>query len=283
MQFMPGGSLAQQLNKAESGFLPVLNTVKWIHDVAEGLESASRRGIIHHDVKPANILLDADGNVKIGDFGLAQTAAGKDNAAAWAASPFYVSPERISTGSESFQGDIYSLGASFYHLAASKPPFSSANVEELIWMRTKHNPVAPNQIRPELAPELSALIMKMMNRDPSMRPSYGEIISSLEVYMKHVMPNASRLRRYAGSVKKSVPPAQTAMNQTVHAVPRQDGREDPHQEENKKTAGDFRHLLCHPAVVLSVLIAAFLYFSNTPEQDSSRREMPQKQNTEQKP
>lgn len=276
MQFMNGGSLEQRQKTYPNLCVPVSDAVKWIHDIAEGLEIACRHDVIHHDVKPANIMLDTDDNVKIGDFGLAQVvkaeAIGTQKPVTAWVSPNYVSPERISTGTETFQGDIYSLGATFYHLVTGITPFSNPNIEELVWMRTKHNPVAPNQLRPDLAPELSMLIMKMMNRAPDMRPSYREIITSLEVYLKRTMPNASSMRRFASGVRKSVPPAVPGvLKNGSPALPAVQTVRDiggiPDVQVVKQNA--FLRFLYHPLVIITIsvflllviLLIAFLLFS----------------------
>ncbi len=280
MQFMNGGSLEQKQKASPNLAVPINDAVKWIHDIAEGLENASRHGVIHHDVKPANIMLDTDGNVKIGDFGLAQVvkaeAVGtRKPVTAWV-SPNYVSPERISTGTETYLGDIYSLGATFYHLVTGITPFSNPNIEELIWMRTRHNPVAPNQLRPDLAPELSTLIMKMMNRAPDMRPSYREIITTLEVYMRRTMPNSSSMRRYASSVRKSVPPASPGvMNKNGAAASPPVVQSGP-VEESSPQPGAFQRFLYHPLVIITVsvflllviLVVAFLLFSGNASREN---------------
>ena len=184
MQFMPGGSLEQKLLLKKGAPLPVEDVMQWIHDAAEGLEYAARHGIIHHDVKPGNIMLDADGNAKIGDFGIAcrqQSDVPSDREAY--GSPLYVSPEKISTGTEDSSGDIYSLGASFYHLLTGIPPFQHENLEELLWSRVKQNPVAPHMLRPGISPLISSLIMRMMNRNPELRPGYEEIIRQLNALL----------------------------------------------------------------------------------------------------
>ncbi len=188
MQFMNGGSLETKLNNAGAP-IPIPDVVKWVHDIAEGLENACRHGIVHHDIKPGNIMLDSDGNAKIGDFGIAQSILASPETVSTAketwVSPLYVSPEKVATGEENSQGDIYSLGATFYHLLTGKPPFQSENLEELIWCRTKQNPVPPNQIRPEIPLALTSLIMRMMHRYPDMRPNYQEVISSLDAFLKN--------------------------------------------------------------------------------------------------
>ena len=186
MQFMNGGSLEQKLLLKGKSLFPESDVIQWIHDAAEGLEYAARHGIVHHDVKPGNIMLDADGNAKIGDFGIAAREYSGDQPSKNSyGSPLYVSPEKISTGKEDSSGDIYSLGATFYHLLTGVPPFQHENLEELLWIRVKQNPLAPHQIRPGISPLISALIMRMMNHSPEMRPKYDEIIRILNSALHH--------------------------------------------------------------------------------------------------
>ena len=180
MQYMAGGTLENRLRKA-NGCLPMMETCRWIRDVCEGLGAARELGIVHHDVKPANILLDLDSNAKISDFGLAQAVSGKtataflDPTKMWL-SPHYVSPEKVLTGKEGPEGDIYSLGASFYHLLTGQPPFQSDNVQELVGMRTSRDPVSPDLIRPDITPALASVILDMMKRDPDARPTYPQVV-----------------------------------------------------------------------------------------------------------
>ena len=139
-------------------------------------------------------------------------------------------------------------------------------------MRTRHNPVAPNQLRPDLAPELSSLIMKMMNRAPDMRPSYREIITTLEVYMKRTMPNSSSMRRYASSVRKSVPPVSPGVLKNGAPAPVQAAPAGAAASEAEPPVqpGAFQRFLYHPLVIITVsiflllviLVVAFLLFSS---------------------
>lgn len=184
MQYMSGGSLEARIPAAGAPLPDLQEMLRYFHDVAEGLEHAAAHTIVHHDVKPGNILLDGDGNAKIGDFGLAQSAADQEDSSEipeeeWV-TPHYVSPERISSGREDFRGDIYSLGATFYHLLCGKPPFDHENLEELIWMRTRQKPVHPAVLRKDLPRNIAALLMRMLHTDPGMRPSYRQIITELE-------------------------------------------------------------------------------------------------------
>ena len=189
MQYMAGGSLEEKLT-AGKGLIPVNDVLQWMRDVAEGLDNASRHGIIHHDIKPGNIMLDPDGNAKVGDFGIAQalrdTRAEKvfELTKSWI-SPHYVSPEKVLSGKEDARGDIYSLGATFYNLITGFTPYDHNDVDELIKLRLQKDPVAPHQHRSEIPSEISRLILSMMFRDPEKRPSYREIVKTLNTCLKN--------------------------------------------------------------------------------------------------
>jgi len=191
MQYMGGGTLEQRLKKA-GGRLPVMETCRWMRDVCEGFNAAHEHGIIHHDVKPANLLLDLDSNVKIADFGLSQAISGKsadaylDPTQMWL-SPHYVSPEKVLTGEENAMGDVYSLGASFYHLLTGQLPFQSDNIQELVNMRLQQDPVRPDLVRPDITPALSSIILDMMNRKPDARPSYKQIVARINEAVRAIM------------------------------------------------------------------------------------------------
>ena len=199
MQYMSGGSLESKLPAVAGKEDHLQEILRWFHDTAEGLEHAANNNIIHHDVKPGNILMDQEGNVKIGDFGLAQSASDQSDDSEipeeeWV-TPHYVSPERISSGKEDYRGDIYSLGATFYHLLTGVPPFDHENLEELIWMRTRQKPVSPAVLRPEIPRNIAALLMRMLNVDPATRPSYGQIISELDSVLSDTKNGSLVLQR----------------------------------------------------------------------------------------
>ncbi len=184
MQYMSGGSLEDLLASAREP-LPLPHVMSWIRDIAAGLENAWRHGIIHHDIKPANIMLDQDGKAKVGDFGIAQIAdntTATDAARSWV-SPHYVSPEKLLTGQEDYRGDIYSLGATFYHLVTGVPPFNSDDLDELLRIRVNEDPVSPALHRQGLPDGMVQLILEMLARDPAQRPDYIRIIKTLNALL----------------------------------------------------------------------------------------------------
>lgn len=205
MQYMGKGSLEHLLllNKE----IPVAQAVRWIIDVAEGLDNARRHGIIHHDVKPGNILLDSDGNAKIGDFGIAHAIFDHRSnqllevTSSWG-SPHYVSPEKLTEGEEDFQGDIFSLGVTFYELLTGATPFDASGQEEMLKARREHTYSPVHELRPEVSPSVSALISRMLAFDPLERPGYREIIKELNVVLRIISPHSDEHKRRTAINKK---------------------------------------------------------------------------------
>ena len=177
MEFMKKGTL-EVLQKT---FMlpPVEKILFWMAIIADGLYAASKLGIVHHDVKPANIMLSEEGDVKIGDFDLAEINTDKDAAetSGWA-SLAYVSPERILTGKEDYRGDIFSLGASTYELLTGEYPFgNSGTADELLDLRRKCSFEPAHLLNSTVPPAISDFLYEMMAFKPSARPSYNEVIN----------------------------------------------------------------------------------------------------------
>ena len=114
MELVPGGHFEHQIR--ERGKIPEIEMLPLAIEVAQGLKAAHAAGLIHRDVKPGNILLDAEGHAKLVDFGLALvTQGGKAQATELWATPYYVPPETVEGHAEDFRSDIYAFGATLYH------------------------------------------------------------------------------------------------------------------------------------------------------------------------
>ena len=177
MEFMKKGTL-ETLQKS---FMlpPVEKLLGWMAVIADGLQAASKLGIVHHDIKPANIMLSEAGEVKIVDFDLAEinTDNENSNSSDWA-SIAYVSPERLQYGKEDYRGDIFSLGATVYDLLTGEYPFgNSGEVPELIERRRNFDFEPANHLNSTVSKVISDFINQMMSFDPADRPSYEEIVN----------------------------------------------------------------------------------------------------------
>jgi tRNA A-37 threonylcarbamoyl transferase component Bud32 len=182
MEYIEGAS-AETLLKA-GGALPPERAIAIIRDAACGLKAAFLKGIIHRDVKPSNILITAEGAAKLVDFGLAKAIEGAGSLTEEGmvvGTPHYISPEQGRGQKVDQRSDIYSLGATFYHLVTGKPPFDADSQLAVIVAHLHKVPVPPHRVRPGVSEGLSMVVGKMLAKDPERRyANYQELIDDLE-------------------------------------------------------------------------------------------------------
>ncbi len=169
MELVEGRTLEARL--AESGPLPVRVALEIALQVARALSAASREGLVHRDINPANLLLlrDDDGRtmVKMIDFGLARFTATGGSAGAFAGTPDYASPEQLRGKTVDVRSDIYSLGATLYHMLTGRPPFAGTAAEvrrDRIEMLPAAAPLAG------VPGDVQTLVLRMLANDPAGRP-----------------------------------------------------------------------------------------------------------------
>lgn len=179
MELVPGDSLEQKM--ANERILDEKDILSWGREVCEGLSAANEAGLIHRDIKPGNILFDAEGHVKIVDFGLALvTQGGKAQAEEIWATPYYVPPETLDALEEDFRSDIYALGASLFHALCGKPPFDTDSRSTSDLKEIKRNLPSLKECSPHVSNATCAVIDKAMAFDPDDRySSYKSFINDL--------------------------------------------------------------------------------------------------------
>ncbi len=150
--------------------------------VAKGLRAAHRKGLIHCDVKPANILFVDEHTAKIGDFGLAGVAAqGAETRSEIWATPYYVAPERLNNELPDFRSDIYSLGATLFHAIAGKAPIEGETSSAVALRELKNRPLDLRKIMPEVSEATARVFHRMLAPEPAQRfSSYDELVAELE-------------------------------------------------------------------------------------------------------
>jgi uncharacterized RDD family membrane protein YckC len=170
MELMPGRTLADLAR--DRGPLPPDEAVAKILDVLDGLCEAHRFGVVHRDVKPSNCFLEADGRVKVGDFGLSKSLSGDlrvTGTGSFLGTPAYASPEQVRGEPAGPQSDVYSLAATLYFLLSGKAPFEGADAVSTL-ARIVSDPVPPlRSLRPELPASLDRAVLRGLERDRSRR------------------------------------------------------------------------------------------------------------------
>ncbi len=167
--------------------LPIPLVIQVVRQCAEALEYAHGRGVLHRDIKPANVMLTRDGQVKIGDFGIAKRMTTDDTETRrMVGSPRYMSPEQVNSENVTNQTDLYSLGVSMYELLTGKPPFTARGLSQLIMMIRCEEPKPLRARRPEVPESLEAIVKRAMEKSLEWRYQSGaEMASDLtSVYEK---------------------------------------------------------------------------------------------------
>jgi eukaryotic-like serine/threonine-protein kinase len=178
MELADCGSLDTRIEHEKH--LPELDVLDVGIKVASALDSALKQNLLHRDIKPGNILFNADGEPKLVDFGLARSPeASQEEGAVWG-TPYYIAPEKIKREREDFLSDLYSLAATLYHALTGHVPFEAATVEEVLGAHI-HTPLTPpNLVVVEITQPTSDALACAMAKSPDARyHSYDDFIMAL--------------------------------------------------------------------------------------------------------
>jgi serine/threonine protein kinase len=176
MEFLQGQDLAALL--ASLGTPPIASAVEYAIQACEGLDEAHRAGIVHRDVKPANLFLTRRPNgtacIKVVDFGISKGGGGdtlhSTSSRAMFGSPLYMAPEQMrATHHVDARADLWSLGASLYELLSGEVPFAAESLVDLAYRIANEAPPSLQERRPEVPPELERIVMRCLEKDPDCR------------------------------------------------------------------------------------------------------------------
>lgn len=183
MEFIEGEDVAQIL--ARRSKLPAPEAAAIIGQVARGLEAAHAEGVVHRDLKPQNIMIDAQGKASVMDFGIARSmdASSMTRTGALLGTPTYMSPEQAQGVKVDARSDLYTLGIIFYELLAGKPPFEADNPMATLVRRIQEKPTPLIEVEPSVPKKLNELVMKMLATKPEDRQqSASEVLAELDAY-----------------------------------------------------------------------------------------------------
>ncbi len=180
MELVSGGSLDKDMME-HPGQLDPNRVMKIGQQLVDALALAADQGLVHGDVKPENVLFDAEGNAKLVDFGLAAMQGDSDEI--WG-TPYYISPEKVRKQKVDYRADIYSLGGTLYHALTGVAPFEGEDATAVVRARFDGAPAKPSEVRPDLPPELDSIIMRMLELEPAMRyPTYKSLMGDFKRYL----------------------------------------------------------------------------------------------------
>ncbi|HZY20208.1 MAG TPA: serine/threonine-protein kinase [Ramlibacter sp.] len=168
MELLRGVELRQLML---TGSLPLEVAVDLAAQVAAGLAAAHAHGIVHRDIKPSNVMVLPGQHAKIMDFGVARmkTSELRTQAGVMLGSPKYMSPEQVGGGLADHRSDIFSLGSVLYEIATGVPAFHGADLANLLFHIVQAAPVPPRERHPGVPPELEAIILRAMHKEPALR------------------------------------------------------------------------------------------------------------------
>ena len=178
----------------------------FIIQISKALDHAHKAGFIHRDVKPKNIMITPEGHAKLADMGLARAVTDREAAEAEAGkaygTPYYISPEQIRGERDiDFRADIYSLGATFYHMVTGQVPFEGPNPSAVMHKHLKSNLVPPDHINPSLSAGIGEVIEVCMAKDKNQRYSTTEdLLEDLKAIARGEPPLQARRKFDLGSL-----------------------------------------------------------------------------------
>ena len=182
-EYVRGRNLKQYL--ARYGAVPPDMAMSVLRQCTMALQKGAEHDVVHRDIKPDNIMLTANGEIKVTDFGLASIGGEADKSLTKAGitvgTPLYMSPEQIEGGALDARSDIYSLGVTAYHMLAGTPPFDGDNALTIAMKQVKNNATPLGEVRPDLPAAVCKLIHRMIEKSPEDRPqSADEVLRVLK-------------------------------------------------------------------------------------------------------
>jgi len=224
LEFVRGKSLRDRISQ---GTLPLPQTFAVMHGVLQALDYAHKRAIVHRDMKPENVLMSEEGEVKVADFGIARLT--DDSGAGSTATktgttvgtPQYMSPEQVASSKVDGRSDLYSAGIMFYELVVGQPPFTASEADGPFTLMAKHvqaPPKPPSVHRPGLDMGLEEVILKSLSKRPEERYQTGqEFDDAVSRIADRLCPGWQRSLLPGADLAKMVPGG-TAAPGTIPAI-----------------------------------------------------------------
>jgi len=184
MEYVRGYTLSELMDEAPLRQMPPRATIGIARQICRGLHAAHEQGIIHRDIKPQNVLIDAKGEVKLMDFGVARMTEASEamtQAGLIVGTPHYMSPEQVQGKQLDARSDVYAMGVLLYELLVGRRPFESTSLTGILTAHIMEKPKPAIELRPEVGREVNAMVMRCLEKDPGARyADAGALLSDLD-------------------------------------------------------------------------------------------------------
>jgi serine/threonine-protein kinase len=183
MQYLEGRTLKQLI---DAGLTPE-QAAGLIRQVLEGARFAHRHGVVHRDLKPQNVIVDADGKATVTDFGIARAGVSEiTQAGSVMGTPHYLSPEQAQGFDVTAVSDLYSIGVMLYEALTGRVPFEADSAVAIAMKQVSQAPQRPSSINPQISPALDAVVMRALEKEPGNRfQSADAFIAALDAALKN--------------------------------------------------------------------------------------------------
>jgi len=179
MEYVEGETLQKLLRQRRFTPQEILDVAR---QICAGLDYAHSHGVIHRDVKPANIILTPDGIAKIMDFGIAKTGGGMTTDGQVLGTPYYMSPEQVRGRPLDGRSDLFCFAVILYEMITGQKPFVGENPNTIIYNIVNEEPIPPNEVDPSISPELSGVLLRALQKNPNHRYATGaELVRELAI------------------------------------------------------------------------------------------------------
>ncbi len=223
MEYVDGVTLRDIVHN--DGPMPPRRALEVIADACQALNFSHQHGIIHRDVKPANIMISKAGAVKVMDFGIARAIADSGTSvtatSAVIGTAQYLSPEQARGESVDARSDVYSLGCVLYEILTGEPPFVGDSPVAVAYQHVREDPIPPSQKNPQLPPELDAVVLKALAKNPDNRyQTAAEMRSDLVRVHNGEPPEAPKVLTAADRTSMLTRPSTAAVGDETTQIPR---------------------------------------------------------------